>query len=408
MQVYREVNQIPVSDLVLASTSLELNEPISQGDLITETRFRQSALVTEDVVTTIIQQLRSMPDHKTITTSLYPKLVRTPAAYICVYGWNMVEEALKAQQITIRCSVRYLRQISDADLAILKVIIRFRSKDSTSYAELAANVRRLYTLLGGTAIKHGGARTEGQSIIGEKEDLIARLEMNLKEDRSTITDYLNKTEYLSDELLSALVEKEASKGIFDRLFSSRNMIKQRLQKRSMDPSDIESQISRTVSRMAEAFIEHGDKVFKATTKLIREELAPPRVTAEIRGKTEHSCESGETQCNEARGGNVQIAPSRNGPPTPPYDNEPKANPLEADEETLLISEVTDNSNCVGLPDPTVGQVKLQFANICLNTFALLLPLTETQTIQDVLQQHRIEVGRIEIELIKIHFQSAGK
>ncbi len=143
MQVYREVNQIPVSDLVLASTSLELNEPISQGDLITETRFRQSALVTEDVVTTIIQQLRSMPDHKTITTSLYPKLVRTPAAYICVYGWNMVEEALKAQQITIRCSVRYLRQISDADLAILKVIIRFRSKDSTSYAELAANVRRL-------------------------------------------------------------------------------------------------------------------------------------------------------------------------------------------------------------------------------------------------------------------------
>jgi len=394
-----------------------VEEQVSQRDL-TENHFRQSALVVEDVTTALIQQFGPIPYYKTPTTSLLPSLVRTPDAHICVDGWNLVDEARKAQQPSIRCEVKYLRQVSETDLAIIKVATRFGRQDSAPYAELAANLRRLYRLLGETTIApilftHGGARADGQSNIGQEGDLVGRLAEYLKKDRSTITDSLNYTKHLSDELLNGLEEKGASKKFFEKLASWRRTIRLRLQEQRFDPPEIENRIARAAAQMVEAFIQNGNEAFTTTAKRIYAESTAPTinstVTAVIPVRTEDTGESDQTRDSEACSGNIETPrPEHESSPAQPGNHEPSGNGQEADDHGQITAEGGVDSNVTGRGGLSVEQVKNEFEAICRNTLAKLAPLTDVQSIHNVLQLHRIEVSKVQQVLIKIHALSAGK
>ncbi len=413
--MYQQLSTKPSIGLCMASPAYR--NQISQEDLITENRFRESALILEDVAANHIQQFELIPDNKTATKSPYPKLVRTAAGYICVNGWNMVADALRIHQLRIRCRVKYLRDASQIDLAIIKTGIGFLKKDSTNYAELAANLKRLLRLVEETTITpmiftYGCSRTAGQSDEGQERDFVALLAEFLKEKTSDIENYIHHTNYLPDELLNELVEKGTGKMFFLRLACRARTMKLRLQQQRIDPADIENQISLAVEQMTQAYIESGNEVFTATAKRIYAEFAPPMasstVTAEIQGPTENGGESGESRNNETSSENAQIPPPESQSCAQPCTEPSGGDQDEVDEENRLLPEVANDSDGQGLGNSTIEQIKVQYAVICLNTSAKLVPLTELHLIEGALQQHRIEVARIQTELVKMHRQLAGR
>jgi hypothetical protein len=212
----------------------------------------------------------------------------------------------------------------------------------------------------------------------------------MRKDRSTITDYLNHTRYLPDELLNRIVEKEAKKRFFERLAFWTRIMRLRLQEQRVAPSEIENQISQAAAQMADAFIENGDKAFSTTAKGIYGEFLPHVVRsanppAEIPSQTEDTGERGENRDSEVN----------------TRDGEDSHDSQVSNDETPALS------NNTGQRESLIGQVISDFESICRDTAFKLASVTEVQQIHALLTQHKIEIGKIQIELLKTHAQLAG-
>jgi hypothetical protein len=361
MQTYQSLSLARMTNPVLCFASLETEERVSQGDL-TENRFRESAEVDEEVQIRQVFQVPLIRNYQEPTSSLMPSLVRNRLGYFCIDGWNLIELAITGGLDSMRCRVKYQADASDIELAILKVAVRLGNQSGkASYAERIANVKSLKAILMETIenpviYAHGGLRTTDGTGRNREADVVNVIADRLGKDRSTITDYLKRSENLTDDLLARLVENNANKRFFESLSRYRRRIITTLKsRRGLTPILIEERVSSALTEMVETYLLDGMQTFRNNAeRLIAEAIA---TTTSTTAQNENLGGQGETPQN---GESVVLQDS---PQTP----------VECPVQTIA----TDST--ANVPESLTSElVRARFKNACIDMAGKIDSMTDRQ------------------------------
>jgi hypothetical protein len=208
-----------------------------------------------------IQPCPIIPDYKAPTASTLPIVVQTPTASFCIDGWHFIEQAKAADRSTIRCHICHIKQHSDTELAIRKVVIRVVPQGGKcSYAELVRNTHRLYQALRETSddlilFSHGGDR-RGIGFTDSKENNIrAVLANRLSKSQTTINKYLQHGDGLNDAALGALIDAGAPKFFFEAFQTQKQIAIVALNAEQKDDTAIVEAISKQVLEWLSEFLQ---------------------------------------------------------------------------------------------------------------------------------------------------------
>ena len=178
-----------------------------------------------------IQPCPLIPDYRDPTESILPLVVKTPAAFFCIDGFNLIELTKAAGRTTVRCHVSQIQDHSDIEVAIRKVANRTKPQGGTcSFAEKVRNTCLLAKIIidekeNPIVFSHGGAR-RGENFTNDREnDLREILAERLGKKRTTINQYLNLGRNLNFDVLNTMAESDTGKAFFEAVqFKKRNLI----------------------------------------------------------------------------------------------------------------------------------------------------------------------------------------
>jgi hypothetical protein len=213
----------------------------------------------EEVPIDSIQPFGIIPDYIAPTDLKYPVVVMTPSGYVCLDGWNLIEDAKANGKMVVKCYVECISEHCDEELAIRKVSLREKPRGGiSSYAETVRNTKYLKEILSASnkdlkVFHHGGSR-KGESFTSSKQENVTKvLSFRLGKSISTIGQYLNHGLYLNDETLNFLAEKKADKDFFEKAqIHKRTEINAKKSQRVSD-DEITTQIS---GKMVDWYGEH--------------------------------------------------------------------------------------------------------------------------------------------------------
>jgi hypothetical protein len=348
-------------------------EKISRGEIIEP--FATLAEVDGNLPIELILHFEGIADYREPTTKP-PLIVRTRAAtYHCIDGWNLIEEARRSGQRTIRCRFIYVERASEFDLAIMKATARFGNRGpEPTYAEILVNVRWLRDYLTGSAT-------------GRTEDIEGQLATRLNKDRSTITDYINRSKYLTAVQLTRMAEANANKRNFESLARYARRIKNTVKSRSgVDRTIVEETVSNAVSEMVDAFVQNGiDALRNAAERLITDALA--------------NATSVTTTITATQDEILQVS-----------EQLPVAALAEAANEPRIVSESPDQAiatdSTLNVPEgPASDQARARFKNVCIDMVSKIESMTDRQLFDEA-SRFMTELVILRREIMK-HLQQTG-
>jgi hypothetical protein len=403
MSIYQLLSQtMPMMSNALCFASLPFDEQPPQGDL-TEVKYDLSAEVDELVPPGQIIHFVGIADFQAQTVSPVPIIVRTSFGDYCIEGWEMVEAARRDQRATILCRLRYFRLRAGIDfqteLALQKVALRAITKGEISYAELVADVKRLYLMLEARTENpllygHGGARTQGQTGNGRAENIRWVIQSRLGKDQSTVSEYLKHSKGLSDQVLRRLVEEKANKRLLESLGRYRRRIIMTMKLRpGLDPSAIEEFVFSSLTQMVETYLQDGMEAFRnSAERLIESISSPTTVTASHRNPAYNpGDEDGELQ--------------ESGPLTVPIPCESVSAPRIALEPS---QQVTSTESTVSASEiPTAEQAKARFKTACLDMVGKIESMTDRQLFDEA-SQFMTELVILRRDIMKTLLQQVGE
>ncbi len=213
-------------------------------------RFKTTREDIAEIPVKSIEQCPLIPDYKDPTESSLPIVVRTPEAFFCIDGWNLIEQTQAAGQSNVRCHVYQIQEHSNTELAIRKVAVRTKPVGGTCcYAELVRNANLLANILmdemeNPIVFSHGGSRRGAFFTNNREDDLREVLSERLGKDRSTINAYLNFGRCLTNEAMDALIARDTVRAFFEKAqkTNKRRWISN-LESDGLDEESITNQIS---------------------------------------------------------------------------------------------------------------------------------------------------------------------
>jgi hypothetical protein len=231
----------------------EQNQP-SPGDLKHEPigRFRTLNEAIFELSIHSINPYSLIQDFLDPTESILPIIIETPAGYHCIDGWNLIEHAVASGQTTIRCHVSTIEEYSDTELAIRKVAIRTKPQGGTcTHAERTRNTRQLYEMLvkstdDPVVFSHGGVRRGPEFTSQRETNIRILLAKRLGKALSTINKYLQHSEYLNREAMTALVADGVPKRYFEGIQKEKHALIEELKAAEKCENDIANAVSHLV------------------------------------------------------------------------------------------------------------------------------------------------------------------
>ncbi len=217
----------------------------------------------EEVSVCSIQHFEIVPDYVTPADSKYPFVVKTPSSINCIDGWNLIEQAKAEGRSSIICTVEYVAEHCDEELAIRKVALRVKPKAGTgSYAEIVRNVQFLEKILLASnkdlkVFRHGGDR-KGEGFINNRQDNVRKvLSSRLGKSVSTINQYLSHAQFLNEETLNFLASQMVEKDFFEEAQKNKRVEITRMTGERKSDADITTQISRVVRKWYQEYLQSG-------------------------------------------------------------------------------------------------------------------------------------------------------
>jgi hypothetical protein len=239
----------------------------SQGGLIKDQHplgFDTLEEKIEEVNVSDIQHFTIVPDYVTPTDSRYPFVVKTPSSSNCIDGWNLLEKAKFEGRSVVTCSVEFIAEHSDEELAIRKVALRVKPKGGTgSYAETVRNTQCLEKILLASdkdlrAFHHGGDR-KGESFINNRQENVRRvLSFRLGKSVSTINQFLNHARFLNEETLNFFAAKGVEKDFFEEAQKNKRVEINKMTGERKSNAEITAQISNDVLNWYQEYLQGNE------------------------------------------------------------------------------------------------------------------------------------------------------
>jgi len=224
----------------------------------------------DDININAIEPFNGIPDYIGKTISQYATVLNTSGRFICLDGWNLLEEARQAQQETIHCLIHVADNCPDEEIAIRKVATRIiPANGKCSYLETVRNVKALYQMLMATGenlvcFHHGGRRRGNEFINNKEENIRLILATRLGKSPNTISKYLNHGEFLNDNaipvLMAAIPDQtvKPNKQFFEEAQSNKNKMLVELKSAEIPENEITEQLSNYVLQMFDEYKRTGD------------------------------------------------------------------------------------------------------------------------------------------------------
>ena len=227
-------------------------------------RFNTTRQDIAELPVTSIQQCPLIPEYKDPTESTLPMVVHTPEAFVCIDGWNLVDQARAEGQTTVRCHVYQIQEHSDTELALRKAAIRTKPVGGTCcYAERVRNTKLLAELLmdemeNPTVFSHGGGRRGANFTNNREDDLREVLSERLGKDRNTINSYLNYGRFLTNEIMEMLVAQNTGRAFFEKALVNKRFLIKNLESEGLDRVTITNRISTKILDWYKEYQDSGD------------------------------------------------------------------------------------------------------------------------------------------------------
>ena len=220
----------------------------------------------EDLPISEIDHFIDIPDYIKATRSKCPIVVKSPTSCHCIDGWNLIEKALVQGESRIICTIFYIPEYSKTELSIQKTAIRTMAIGGIcSYPELIRNAYHLYKAMIGSSenpviFSHGGAR-RGENYTNNKEDSVIKVLANrLEKSESTVKQYINFAEYLSNEAMGILIESKAKKAFFEEAASNKKIFTKNMRGAGESDETITAAVSDKMLLWLEEFKENNGKI----------------------------------------------------------------------------------------------------------------------------------------------------
>lgn len=220
----------------------------------------------EDLPISEIEHFTEIPDYIKTTRSKYPIVVKSPTSCHCIDGWELIEKALVQGESRIICTIFYIPEYSKTELSIQKTAIRTMAiGGKCSYPELIRNAYHLYKAMIGSSenpviFSHGGAR-RGENYTNNKEDSVIKVLANrLEKSESTVKQYINFAEYLSNEAMGILIESKAKKAFFEEAASNKKIFTKNMRGASESDETITAAVSDKMLLWLEEFKENNGTI----------------------------------------------------------------------------------------------------------------------------------------------------
>jgi len=220
----------------------------------------------EDLPISEIEHFTEIPDYIKTTRSKCPIVVKSPTSCHCIDGWELIEKALVQGESRIICTIFYIPEYSKTELSIQKTAIRTMAiGGKCSYPELIRNAYHLYKAMIGSSenpviFSHGGAR-RGENYTNNKEDSVIKVLANrLEKSESTVKQYINFAEYLSNEAMGILIESKAKKAFFEEAASNKKIFTKNMRGASESDETITAAVSDKMLLWLEEFKENNGTI----------------------------------------------------------------------------------------------------------------------------------------------------
>ena len=244
----------------------------------------------EDLPISEIEHFLNIPDYIKATRSKYPIVVKSPTSCHCIDGWNLVEKAGAEGESRIICTTFHIPEYSKTELSIQKTAIRTMAiGGKCSYPELIRNAYHLYKAMIGSSenpviFSHGGAR-RGENFTNNKEDSVIKVLANrLEKSESTVKQYINFAEYLSNEAMGILIESKAKKAFFEEAASNKKIFTKNMRGASESDETITAAVSDKTLLWLEEFKENNGTIKPVVYENVQSEDAdesPERLSCKL-------------------------------------------------------------------------------------------------------------------------------
>ncbi len=236
------------------------NEPTGAGDDSQEPqgilnvtppadRFRVTARSIESIPIENLQDITEIADYKDATEASMPLVTRTPDGNYLMDGKDLVNLARAAGETSIFCKVDTVAEHNLINLCLGKAGARSQTRGGRPrYAELVRNAYKLETQIlqenpDLKTLAHGGRRT-GEAFIGDSaNDVRIVLVERLSKSKNTINTYISHAKYISDHIMSLLIQGDRDKKFFEKFGHLKTKLIERLQEQSKTPDEITTEVS---------------------------------------------------------------------------------------------------------------------------------------------------------------------
>jgi hypothetical protein len=212
-------------------------------------RFRVTARSIESIPIENLQDITEIADYKDATEASMPLVTRTPIGDYLEDGKDLVNRARAAGETSIFCEVDTVAEHNLLNLCLGKAGARSKTRGGRArYAELVRNAYKLETqiLQANPDLKifaHGGRRI-GENFLGDSaNDVRIVLAERLSKSKNTINTYISHAKYISDHIMSLLIQNDRDKKFFEKFGHLKTKLVERLQEQSKTSDEITTEVS---------------------------------------------------------------------------------------------------------------------------------------------------------------------
>ena len=225
--------------------------------------YRSLCWMTRKVEISKLRHFELIPDYIMSTSADNPIVVKTEKGFFCIDGWNLVEVAKKNGIDSIMADIDLMKEHSDNELCLRKIVARTKSRPSTlggkaTYMELCRNTRDMFVKLLKSnedlrVFSHGGNRLL-DFCSNPKLDVKYILSLRQGKDKNTINDHLRHSLYLLPEIIQFFNEKKVKKDFFNKVQGKKDDVIVRMKEDGRSYEEIAKQVSEMMQAEYDMYI----------------------------------------------------------------------------------------------------------------------------------------------------------
>lgn len=219
-------------------------------------RFRVRERSIESLAVNDLQDVPGIDDFIDASEAVMPIVTRTPDGLFIMDGNDRIESAKAAGEASILCEVDTIPSHSMTEVLLRKAGIRSQTRGGRArFAELARNAYKLQQRMMAEnsdlrSFAHGGRRS-GDDFVGDRtNDVRTVLAERLSKSRNTISSYISYARYISDTVMTHLIQSNQDKAFFEKFAKIKSKIVEKLQEERKTLDEITTVVSAAILRCA--------------------------------------------------------------------------------------------------------------------------------------------------------------